>query len=178
MSFSSDYDPATDFSGFATYDWLPELQSPTGDPRADDRLLHVRIRRAVERELEVKGYKKPLVDKPDFLIGYHVALDEKTTVVLLDKYYGYAFHDWGWSREGSYHRPYNRVGPAEPYEYAYEQGTLILDIARPGPPRELIWRGSAKAELSSSDNGQKSSQTRIDKAVNGILAQFPPTPPE
>jgi hypothetical protein len=53
-----DFEKGTDFSRYKTYDWIP-TQEPTANP-----VNHVRITRAVERELELKGLKKSM-ESPD-----------------------------------------------------------------------------------------------------------------
>ena len=166
----SDFDPATDFSLLETYDWMPESPIPTGDPKVDDdRLLHARLRNAIEDELAAKGYVKFPSGTPDFLIGYHVAISEKTTIQFLNNYYGYS-EGWGWSYEArSSGRPYEPDAFQEKAELAYEQGTLILDISEP-EPRKPIWRGVATASIDPLESGD----ARINATVKQLLGQFPP----
>lgn len=170
MEVTSDHDPQADFSSLARYDWLPEPQKPTGDPRIDDNtLLDRRIRRAVDAELAAKGFEKSPAD-PDFLVGYHVSLDTRRSVQVLNAYYGYA-PGWGY-HYGAGYRPYAWPGPAETWVYEYEEGTLVLDVVTPGE-RHLIWRGAARDEVHFKSTPEES-EARIREAVARMLERFPP----
>jgi hypothetical protein len=172
LTVTADYDSSEDFSGVKTYAWMPESPHPTGDPKVDDnRLLHVRIRNTVNRELTAKGYVEQPFGASDVLVGYHVTVDEKTSIRILNNYYGYE-EGWGWSYAYRTGKPYSQIGPAETVDYTYDEGTLILDIAEP-EPRKLIWRGVVKTEVDFSANA-KTRQERINKAVKQLIDQFPP----
>ena len=171
MTVNSDYDPAQSFRGLKTYAWIPGGRKPTGDPRIDNNtLLDSRVRRAVDSELAANGFNKVSGGKPDFWVVYHVTLDKKSDVTLLNSYYGYG-PGWGHSY-GHRYRPYGWAGPAETYVYQYDEGTLILDIIEP-ETRKLMWRGHATDEVQFSDSlGKK--EAHINEAVRRILASFPP----
>lgn len=170
LEISTDYDPAARFSNMKRYAWLPEPQKKTGDPRIDDNtLLQQRIRRAVDAELAAKGYTRADADA-DFLVGYHVSLDKRRSVQVLNDYYGYG-PGWGY-RYGSVYRPLGYVGPPETYVYEYEQGTLILDIVNPAD-RALMWRGAARDEVHF-QNTPEESEAQIREAVKAMLERFPP----
>ena len=91
---------------------------------------------------------------PDFLVGYHVAIEEKLDVRYVDDYYGYGY---------SY-----RARPSRRTVYAYEQGTLVLDVSLPAPKR-LIWRAVARAEVSPGES-QEQGDKRLAKGF--ISRQF------
>ena len=172
MATGADYDPSMDFAGLKSYDWMPESPFSTGDPRVDnDSLLHARIRNAVDRELGEKGFIKLPSATPDFLIGYHVTVAEKTSVRFLNNYYGYS-EGWGWSYEARTGQPYHADGPAEMIEFEYQQGTVILDMATP-EPRKLIWRGEVTASIDPDEESNAKSE-RVNKAVKLLLQAFPP----
>ncbi|HXV27477.1 MAG TPA: DUF4136 domain-containing protein [bacterium] len=168
ISVSSDYDSNANFTGFKTYDWAG-LQPITGNPRLDNDILHERIRNAVDREFAAKGYQKIAGGSPDFKVAYHVGLEDKIDVMTFNYYdYGYPayYGTYGFRHQmGAWPASQTSV-------YQYEEGTLILDIVDPAT-KKLIWRGTAKAEVSVSDSPEKK-EARIDKAVHKILLQFPP----
>lgn len=168
MNITSDYDPSTNYSGLSTYNWMPDPQETTGDPRIDNPFLASRIRNAVDNTLAAKGYL--VSDTPDFLIGYHAAVKDKTDVQTINTSYGYG-PGWGWEY-GYGNRPYGWTGAPETFVYEYEEGSLILDIVDP-ESNELIWRGSAQAEVDRSASPEKR-EKKINEAVERILAQFPP----
>ncbi len=155
MTIRSDYDPASvpGIQSYGSYRWLPHPSS--GDPRVNNPLMARRIQRAVDTEMSGKGYQPVRDGRADFLVGYHVAFDEKLEVETVNAHYGYR---WG--------------GVQESYVREYTQGTLIIDVID-AKTEQLVWRGMAQAEVheaSSPDQRQK----RINEAVKKILANFPP----
>jgi hypothetical protein len=168
MQVNTDFDPAADFDRLRTYKWMPGPQKVTGDPRLDNEILEKRIRTAVENQLNAQGFRKQSSGTPDFLVGYHVALEKKLAVSTMNTYYGYRA-GWGWS----YGVGTSPIGP-ESYTYEYEQGSLILDIVD-GDTRGLIWRGSAQTEVNKTASPEKR-QAQINEAVENMLERFPPKP--
>lgn len=168
MEVQVDFDPDEKFSGLRTYGWIPATRKPTGDPRIDDNtILEKRIRRAVEGELNAKGFQKS-PESPDFWLAYHVTLDKRQSVTTLNNSYAYG-PGWGWDYG---YRPYaSRVRP-ETFVYQYEEGTLLLDVVDPDG-RDLMWRGSATDEVNFSAT-PAAKEKQINEAVRRMLASFPP----
>jgi hypothetical protein len=166
MVVSYDYDPEADFALLKSYGWIPEPRKPTGDPRIDhNTLLEERIEKAVESQLDAKGYVKQASGTPDFWLAYYVTLDRKTAVTMLNSHYGYG-PGWGWGlRYGGYGLPSS-------YAYEYDEGTLILDVVEPAT-RRLLWRGYATDEVNLSQ-GPKADQKQTNEAVRRLLEGFPP----
>ncbi len=77
LSVHVDYDTQADFSGLRTFGWLPEPRA-TGVPRADNPLLHQRIREAIEAQLTAQGFVAD--DDPQFRVGYHLSTQQKLDV--------------------------------------------------------------------------------------------------
>ena len=168
LNVNWEHDPAADFSGMQTYDWMPGPQKKSGDPRIDDPFVDTRIRKAVEKGLAAKGYEQR-ARAPDFVIGYHAALRDEITTTTMDSYYGY-HRSWGGDQGRG--RGWNVGGPSITYGRSYGVGTLVLDIGDPDT-HQLIWRGSALAEIGGSDSPKKRDE-RLDKAVRHMLESFPP----
>lgn len=180
MDIHSDYDPSMDFSRLKTYAWLERPASEIDDPRVHDEFLASRVRLAVERELVAKGYRKPTSGQPDFLVGYHAAIEKKIDTYKINRTYTQPTYP------GNLYRPYrypNRypgrypswtVSVPETRVREYDLGTLVLDIID-GASQGPIWRGSAQAEVNFSADPEKRQQ-RINEAVRRILERFPPTP--
>ena len=172
MEISTDFDPTANFAGLKTYAWLDEPRKATGDPRIDDNpFLEGRIHTAVDRELAAKGFVVESSETPDFLVAYHVSLDQQRSVQHLNDYYGYG-PGWGYTYAGA-RQPGYYASPSSTYVYTYDEGTLILDIVKP-EERQLMWRGSARDEVRFSSNpGKESGQ--LNEAVSRMLEQFPPS---
>ena len=161
MTIQSDYNPQADFSRYSTYAWLPAPQ--TGDPRVDNAILEGRIKTAVDRTLAEKGYRQVAADQATFWVGYHLSVQGQMDVTTVNSYYGYGWGPW-------YYGPGYSQNTQVRY---YDQGTLLIDIVD-AQARELVWRGSAEAEVRT-DMTQEQRQQRVNEAVSRILQRFPPT---
>jgi hypothetical protein len=163
MKIKTDYDPgAVQAMGeYRTYRWLSQPREP--DARVYNKLVALRVTGAVEDVLNGKGYGMA-EDAPDFLVGWHAAIWGRLDVREVDRYYGYGHRRWRGRYGGTMYRD---VQVRE-----YEEGMLILDIVD-GKSRELVWRGSAQAEIRS-DVGPQKKEERIRRAAEKILEQFPP----
>ena len=153
----TEQDPTVSFEGLRTYAWASASQEIENDPHAENPILDRRIRLIVDTELAARGFEQLDDGAPDFLIGYQVAIQEKLDVRYVDDYYGYAYTYRAWV-------PRRTV-------YAYEQGTLILDVSLPEPKR-LIWRSIATAEVDSAES-QEQGDKRLREAVRKMLDKFP-----
>lgn len=169
MQISSDYDAEADFAALRSYDWLAAPKIKSGDPAVQyNSLLGQRVKTAVEKQLAAKGFVQE-GGSPDFLVTYHVAVDQKVSVTYLNELYGYG-PGWGPGyrrRMLHYGYPGRDVLLSE-----YQQGTLIIDIVRAGD-KQLIWRGTASDEVYP-DSSMEVRERRVREAVDKIFALFPP----
>ena len=151
-----DYNTKTDFANLKTYNWLPVPE------KADiDSLDAMRVQKAVNTEMQAKGLRLTS-GIPDFLIAEH--LGKKDKVSVRDWGYNYGPYAGYW---GGYRGPMGGVST-----FQYEEGSLILDFVDP-QTKELIWRGSAKAEVDDVRTPEKR-EALINEAVQKILKNFPP----
>ena len=165
ISVNWDFDPSADFYRLASYDWMDPDDTSTNHLRAYDSLTHSRVLSAIEDQLFIKGYIKQVGGTPDFLVAYHAAVEGKLDTTVIDTHYGYAAPSaWGYQMRPASYR--------EVRAYAYEEGTLVIDVIDP-KTSQLIWRGSAQAEVNRSANPTQK-EKRVREAVGKILANFPP----
>lgn len=153
-----DYDKEANFAALKTFAWLPiPVNPPAGvkEALARNSLMDKRIRRAVEAQLIAKGYQTN-VNNPDFMVTYHVGVEEK--IAVTDWGYGYGRRGWG--------------GPPRIDVYQYQQGSLILDLIDSNS-KQLIWRGFAQGEIDPYAPTEKREQ-RVNDVVARMLANFPP----
>ncbi len=169
MQISYDYDGDVDFSSLHSYAWLPTPQVKSGDPKVQyGSLLDSRVKALVEEQLAARGFVKN-ADKPDVLVTYHVAIEDKTSVTYTNELYGYG-PGWGTGyRRNMLHHGYPG---STAMVTEYQQGTLILDVVR-SSDKQLIWRGTAIAEIYP-DLSKEAREKRLREAVDSILANFPP----
>jgi hypothetical protein len=163
MTIQTDYAPesAGTISAYRTYAWLPHPSG--GDTRVNNPIVASRVESAVDATLGAKGYGKTVAAGADFLVGWHAALDGRVDIETVNRYYGY---NWG-----RWYGP--RAVISQDYVREYEEGTLILDIVDKAS-NELVWRGSAQAEVDMNASPDERQQ-RITDAVQQIFAEFPPS---
>ncbi len=146
-----DYDQQANFSDRKTFDWM---QAP--EKAGINSLVVQRVKNAVNAELKAKGLMMTS-NNPDFLIAeYH----GKRNQVQIS--------DWGY--RGGYRGGY---GPGGVSVYEFEEGSLILDFVD-AKSKQLIWRGSAKAQVDNVDTPEESEKL-INAAVKEILKKYPPS---
>ena len=145
MSVHTDFDDQADFALYKTYNWMAKKEKPAG--RAE--LADTRIKRAVDNELDLKGYHRAgKGNKPDLLIIYHMNVTQKIQV----DHYGYRY--WG---------------PRHTEVTRYKEGTLVLDFID-AKNQQLVWRGWASGILGKPDKMEE----HINKAVSKLMEKYPP----
>lgn len=164
LRVATDFDPTADLSGYRTYQWAERSGLGRDDPRVYDDLVAARLRSVVDSVLAAKGFSQAATE-PDFLVGWHGAIDGRMSVTSMRGYYPY-----GW---GFYGPPYEgRWGGAGMRVDYWEEGTVLIDVVD-AEWGELVWRGSATARLREvKDDGRR--RAIVTEAVAAILRDFPP----
>jgi hypothetical protein len=161
VSVTSDYDPAADFSGLKTYQWV-KLQG-TGDALEKAPLLMKRAIAAVDKGLVAKGYVKADGENADFYVAVHAGVKDKINVTN----YGYGYG--GWYGRGAY-----GVGGGNIDVNYYQEGTIFIDvIQKKGEGFELMWRGAGTGTVDPPKDPVEA-QAKADEIAAMILEQFPP----
>jgi len=147
ISVKTDYDHEVNFTQYRTFKWMPFPENASGRRVQLNSLVDKRIRRAVERELQAKGYEIIETGRADALLAYHVGVQKKVDVT-----------SWGY-------RPWHR----RVHVHRYKEGSLILDVVDPRM-KQLVWRGWATG-IAGELNG---SAEKVNEAVQKVLKKFPP----
>lgn len=164
VQVTTDFEPGADFSAFQTYAWWPEGPPPASeggraDPRYQSPLADARVRRAVDQQLAVKGFRKAAAgEEPDIFVNYHLSIESKMDVYTVNRYYGYG---WG-------------IGVPETRTVQYDEGTLVIDVGD-RRRKQLVWRGVGRGRVRDNPSREQLDKD-VDQAVMEILAGFPPTP--
>lgn len=126
------------------------------------------IHSALEAELGKRYQSTVTGAKPDFIVSYHVVIEEKIDPRSYNDLYGFGYYGRG------YRYPY-----AYPYFYGpntgvrvYNQGSLIVDVVD-AKTEKPIWRGVSEKRLSRSMAPQQQREV-LTGAVAEVVAQFPP----
>lgn len=125
------------------------------DPMISNSIANSAIRQQIAKAFESRGYTRD-ESRPDFAVAFYATAREKLDVTTWD--YGYPFYP-----------PWGRMGPPMQSVVQYTEGSVIIDVVRPGT-RALLWRGEGKAQLT--DDPTENVQQLV-KAAEAIVAQFP-----
>ena len=164
----TDYESTYDFSTLKTFS--------VADPKQDvkENLLispftFSHVRATVESELAKRYQVAVKGAKPDFIVSYHIVVEEKIDPGTYNSLYGF----------GYYGRPYRYYPSPFYYGYGpldgptvYNQGSLIIDIVD-GKTDKPIWRGVSEKRLRNGYNPQQQREV-LSSAVAEVLATFPP----
>ena len=168
----TDFDPAVSFSGYRTYAWLPSEA-----PRGMNPLMFRRIRESIDRSLLARGYSQ--AEPADFAIAFTIG--ERDRIRAHDYSYGYGWPGYGWAGYGWGGYGWGGYGWGarrawRPYAHAVDiytvtERSLVVDIYD-AKSRSAVWHGVTKHESYSDSVNYE----RLDRAVDAVLAQFPPQP--
>jgi hypothetical protein len=152
----TDFDKSSEILTYTRYDWLKreEIES-RNSPLTYNELNDKRIKTTVDAGLVKKGYDIDTV-RPQFLLHYHITIEEKSQLIETEPY-GYSYGQFWRNSQTEVRR--------------YQEGTLILDVMD-ADNRQLIWRGWAVSIL---DDRKLVSEELINEAVTEILERFPAT---
>jgi hypothetical protein len=136
------------------------------DPRAQNPILHDRVRQAIEATLAKKGWK--LVDDPtqaQAIITYHVGMRSsvvyQTTTTAMSPGGGW----WGGYGWGYYGAPTYLMSTTTPEDY--HEGALLVIVR--DPQGQVAWHGLYKKEI---EDVNVVSAENIKAAVEELLADL------
>lgn len=162
----TDYDTGYDFSALRTFAVVKTRQDSTENILISP-FTFSHIHNLLEQEFSQQYQQITGDGAPDFLVHYHIVIEEKLDPGSYDRLYGYGFYGRGYR----YHPSplfYGTTGGPR----IYNQGSLIIDLID-AKTKKPIWRGVSEKRLRS---GLTPAQQReiLTNAVREILAAFPP----
>ena len=160
----TDFNPATNFTAYRTYSWLPSEA-----PRGMNPLMFARVKQSIDRSLAARGYTQ--AETGDFAVTFTV--EERDRIHADD--YGRGWGGYGWGGWGGF--GWAGYGCCGAYGWGYPgvdiytvtQRSIIIDVYD-AKTRAPAWHGVVKRESMS----DRVNYDRLDKAVASVLAQFPP----
>jgi hypothetical protein len=162
----TDHQADYDFSALKTFS-VAETKQDTKENILISPFTLSHIHSALESEL-AKRYQSAVTGaKPDFIVNYHVVVEEKIDPRSYDSLYGYGFYGRGYYR---YPHPFF-YGPNAGLR-VYNQGSLIIDIVD-AKTEKPIWRGVSEKRLSRGMSPQQQREV-LSQAVTEVIAYFPP----
>ena len=149
-----DQDPAYDWRGPASWDWLPPQAPPA---EGSDGALCARIGDSIERELDARGLVRS--GAPDLLVAASIAVSRE--VVTRTETPAQAFLP-------SFHAgsPSYEIVASRSHTVVYERAALAIEVFD-AETRQLVWRGVHE------ERRRGSFAERVERAVAAILARLP-----
>jgi uncharacterized protein DUF4136 len=156
MKAGSHIERGAEFTHYHTWEWVAAEERPTGDPRLDNNpMFEAHLRSAVERQLAGKGYvRTPLAGPPDLRARYHVNFSKAVEISS------------GASTASACTRN------CEPEAYAYEQGTLVVDLLD-ARTSKVVWSGWSRDNMEGIVDNQDRMEQEIDRVVAAMFERIP-----
>jgi len=156
MKAGSRVEGGAEFTHYRTWEWAPAEERPTGDPRLDSNpMFEEHLRSAVEHQLARKGYMRTtLAGSPPLRAHYHVHFSKRVEIA-------------GGAARGS-----SCSSDCEPEAYAYEQGTLVVDLVD-ARTSKVVWRGWSWDNMQGIIDNQARMEREIDRVVAAMFEQIP-----
>lgn len=160
-----DYDATANFHLYRTYSWVD-----TPVPQGMNPLMFARVRASIDRSLAARGYTQAAPS--DFTVAFTIGARDRLKVYDYGPSYpgwgwGWGGWGWGWGWGGWGWPGYSDVSVDQ-----YTERSVIIDIYD-GPTKRPIWHG----EAADNEYYDKVDYTKLDRAVDAALANFPPQPP-
>ncbi len=152
-----DYDVTATYSGYKTFDYYTSKKGTGGTTS----LMDARVRAALERELQTKGYRMETKADPDFLVTYYPIVRQRRYRTTTHMGYGWGFRPF-----------YGGVGTTMSQVHTYKEGTIVIEIVD-FKSNKMVWQGAAEGALTGLDNPEDANEV-VARAVHDILAKFPP----
>ncbi len=167
MKVSCEIEPAYDFGGIRTYQWI----EPTPDIlEQEDTYLNQDLQRALNNELSARGWVQVLeAGSATIQITYHIKISEHQEYVESASRSesefagGLVFQTGEWS--------YEERGPDQ-HVYSIETGSLNMVVTDTASGKR-VWRGSLQTKLDRSAPIEKQHEL-FQRAAHKLLEQLPP----
>lgn len=154
----TDFDRSVNYSKFRSYSWIYNTV-----PAGMNPLMYNRVRSSIDRSLQARGFIPSQAG--DFAVAFTIGARDRVQVTDFGPY---APHYPGYGLGG-------RVGWVPAYRSVdirnVTEGTLAVDIFD-ATSRQPIWHAVASGEVTR----KAVEQAQIDRTVDALIRQFPPTP--
>jgi len=148
---ATDYDVNTDFSRFTTYNFWDDVKQSENNQPEYDQLDERRIKEAVAKSLETKGYAYT-DNNPDLLANVRIMVKTRRNATTFNPNFGY------WRFGGA-----NNININE-----YEEATIVVDLVD-AQRNVLIWQGSIE---SPSVRNPEERDRKMKDAVMKMMLKF------
>lgn len=163
----TDYDTTYSFGNLNTFR-VEGTRQREGQNLLISPFTFVHLENVIADNLSARYQPAAEGDSPDFIVRYHLVIENRLDVRSYNQNYGFGYYGFGY---GPFYR-YPHSFHAPPSPRVYRQGSLIIDIVQAEDNRPL-WRGVSERRLSDG-LGPQEQRERLSAAATDILANFPP----
>ncbi|WP_299214249.1 DUF4136 domain-containing protein [uncultured Dokdonia sp.] len=154
---TSDYDQSVNFNEYKTY----AFYKPGIDKAEISDLDKRRVLKAIEKEMETKGFVKS--ENPEVLISIFAKANKRVDVYQNN----FGFGGWGWGGFG----PWGGGAFYGNNISERTEGILYIDLLDVDK-KQLVWQGKGTATLIENDINKR--EARIQEIVKEIMQVYPP----
>ena len=157
-SVLTDYDRDAEFENYTTFYWADEFQqehshSQEDEPLFYNTLMKKRLKEAVQREMEGRGYVLSR-ENPDLLVSPQVMVEER---ISGSQNYNPGFYGWWYG------------GPAMNSNISQDkEGDVVIDLID-RRQKQLVWQGYAPGVL---ETKMKNREETLKNAVTLIFSEY------
>ena len=156
LTVQTDYDREADFSQYRTFYWSDDFQrqnnTENNEPLFYNTLVKKRLKQAIEKTLEGKGYTLS-PNNPDLLVNAQVVVEQRSDNRNVYPYSPFYFGYYG-----------GFTGAMD----SQKEGDVVIDLID-REQKQLVWQGYAPGVLETST---KDRQEQINDAVVTILSEY------
>jgi len=152
LEVNVDYDEGFDFAKVKSFKVMHNVQE------GESTLVNDRITKAIESELEQKGYVKATKDV-DLVFVYHYNAKDKVDIRTDYQMVGYGSFGYGGAMV------------ARTNTYNYTEGTIIIDALNP-KTKKIVWRSVGTLELQEKETPQEKREY-VNKIIKEMLEKYP-----
>jgi len=162
---SIDYRTDFDFSTLQRFTILPIDKAAFSNPKVSEIEVN-RITELMDAELS-KRYSSVSKDQADFLVRYHLVVEDRVKVDTYNASVG--------MYRGGYGYHYGMQSPQVKNTY-YEHGSIIVDIIDKASG-DVVWRGSTEGKVKNNPKPAERDE-RVARHLAELFARFPPSVPD
>lgn len=162
---TTDYQAGYNFSTLKNFS-VSEARQETKDELLISPFTFSHIQQVIEQNLEQR-YQAVAAGQEDFIVNFHIVIEEKLDPGTYDRVYGYGYYGRGYRY---YPAPlfYGTTGAPR----VYNQGSLIIDLID-AKTEKPFWRGVSEKRLRQGQSPQEQREV-LTGAVLEVLSHFPP----
>jgi hypothetical protein len=156
-------DDAADFSSYKTYAWLEK------DGKESNDMVEMKIREAVNRELQKTSGWREVKNRPDVLLSYDVLVErnvQERNDPVYSRPYTRVFYNRYTRRYSTIYYPSQFVGYDRDQRMVRE-GTVTITMIDTKTDK-AVWQGWTTDEV----NGRNLTKKEIDNSVKAIFKKF------